>query len=145
MAKSIWGQGTVKAGKTDDKELIKAIRDNSPMDFPFILYPYQSLPEISSDVGGLGVGKEFEVKAGDVYPIEIMIGEVPGGLFGGFVMIEQLGVEYKKDPLGSPILPIFRLDSSLPEIKPGEQTPPFDSNGPIWKPASGSGKFTPGI
>ncbi len=146
IAENIFMPGplAIKSGKTEDKEMIKKFRDNSPMEFPFILYPYKGIPDISKDVGGFAAGKTFEVKEGDSYPIEIMIGEVPGGLFGGFLMIEQIGVEYKKDELGSPILPIFRLDNSLPEIKPGDQVPPFDPNGSIWRPGS-SGKYTPGI
>lgn len=84
----------------------------------------------------------IEVRAGSSYPIEILIGEQPGGRGHADLLIEQEGVEYKKDARGNPILPIFRFgEFKMPPLERGESLPPFAEGGPIWKavPAGGSG------
>lgn len=50
-------------------------------------------------------GKWF--KASGAMKIDIMIGETPGGLVGGLLMIERRGASYEKRPDGTPILPLF--------------------------------------
>ncbi|HEY8962700.1 MAG TPA: hypothetical protein VIM57_10900 [Luteolibacter sp.] len=116
-------------------------RKDVAMPHPMQIYRYGSLhPRHSKEILGLAVGLEFEAQEGTSYPIEILIGETPGGLFFGYLMIEEVGAQYQKDPSGSPILPIFRLDNNLPPVpKPG---PPFDPNGPVWKLGSNRGKMS---
>jgi hypothetical protein len=84
---------------------------------------------------GHGVGPAVEVTPENSYPIDILIGEMPGVDFRAQVMIEKEGVEYRKDRAGNPILPVFRLaPSNLPT--PGrDAVPPVDREGPIWKAA----------
>lgn len=107
-------------------------RKDVAMPHPMQMYRYGSLhPRHSKELLGLAVGMEFDAQEGTSYPIEILIGETPGGLFFGYLLIEEVGAQYQKDPSGSPILPIFRLDNQPPTVvKPG---PPFDPNGPVWK------------
>jgi hypothetical protein len=97
----------------------------------------QGSPRVISDLGGLGVGLEFEANAGVDYPIEILVSEIPGGLFAAYLLIEEIGVAYQKDKDGAPILPVFRLDANPPAQ--GE-APPYDPNGPVWQIVQGRQK-----
>jgi len=107
-------------------------RRDVAMPQPMQVYRYGGLSDRhSKDILGLAAGLEFEAQEGVSYPIEILIGESPGGFFFGYLLIEEIGAQYQKDPSGSPILPLFRLDNNPPAVtKPG---PPFDPNGPVWK------------
>lgn len=58
-------------------------------------------------VSPLVPGDWFEVEAGKPLFIELMIGERSGSKVGGLLLIQQAGVEYPKDHVGRPILPIF--------------------------------------
>lgn len=118
-------------------DLAKEIRKDTPMRLPLTFYKYSQTPRWNKDLGGLAVGPEFEAREGSTYPIEILIAEIPGGYFGVSLMIEEIGVNYDKDPGGAPILPLFRLDSSLPAPESKGETPPCEADGPIWKFAQG--------
>lgn len=120
-------------GTTRNAELEKNIRRNTPMRLPLTYYRYDSLPQFNNGIGGLVAGAEFEVEEGRTYPIEVMISEIPGGYFGVYLLIEEIGAKYEKTPGGAPILPIFRLDDSLPDASGKSQFPPFDPHGPVWK------------
>ena len=81
---------------------------------------------------GSGRGEPFQVTGGQSYPMEVMIGEWPGGDFKAWLQIEKEGVEYEKDSKGVPILPIFKLAPS--EVAhAGSEAPIFAKTGPIWK------------
>jgi len=81
---------------------------------------------------GLGRGDPVQVNAGESYPIEILIGEWPGGQFKAWLMIEKDGVQYEKDANGTPILPIFKLAEST-IAHPNSEAPVFAKTGPVWK------------
>ncbi|MGH8047203.1 MAG: hypothetical protein ACREKL_08150 [Chthoniobacterales bacterium] len=84
---------------------------------------------------GHAVGYSVEASADTSYPIDIIIGEMPGIDFRAQVMIMKEGVDYKKDERGNPIVPVFRLaPSSLPTPK-SAAVPPVDREGPIWRMA----------
>lgn len=81
---------------------------------------------------GSGRGDPFQVTASESYPMEVMIGEWPGGDFKAWLQIEKDGVEYEKDSKGVPILPIFKLaPSDVPH--PVGEAPLFAKTGPVWK------------
>jgi hypothetical protein len=81
---------------------------------------------------GLGRGDAFQVKAGESYPMEVLMGEWPGGDFKAWLMLEKDGAQYDKDSKGNPILPIFKLAASdVP--KPATEAPVFAKGGPVWK------------
>jgi len=82
---------------------------------------------------GLGVGPVFQAEAGRAYPIEILLSEVPGGLFCAALHIQEENVNYEKASTGSPILPLFRFDRSLPAETREDNAPPYDPNGPVWR------------
>lgn len=117
------------------------LKKEYPMKLPVTFYEYDTTRNWNGSIGGLAVGKEFEVEAGKKYPIEILISEIPGGLFCASLLIEEIGQEYKKVENGAPILPLFRLDGSLPEPTKADNAPPYDPNGPVWKRVQARGKM----
>jgi len=55
----------------------------------------------------LRFGRWFRLNAGQEIPIDICLGERPGGKVGYVLMIEKKGEDYRKAPDGRPILPLF--------------------------------------
>ncbi len=112
-------------------------------------YEYSKLPEGWgwNMAGGLTLGTPFEVKEGQVYPIEIMISEGQGDAFGFALLIEDMtdNPQGKKKP-AERLYDIFRTNFSLPnqeEIKTllqkanclwhgGMNCPPYNEDSPIW-------------
>ncbi|RYD18817.1 MAG: hypothetical protein EOP88_21270 [Verrucomicrobiaceae bacterium] len=133
------GRSAEVNGTTENKDLEKEIKRNTPMDYPIPFYRYEKTPGHNRNIGGMAVGPTFNVEAGKTYPIEILIGEIPGGYFSVCLMIEEVGATYEKDPAGFPILPLFQLDNIPPAEMPGEQ-PPIAKDGPVWKFAAGATK-----
>ena len=77
------------------------------------------------------VTETVQVTGGQSYPMEVLIGEWPGGDFKAYLMIQKEGVEYEKDAKGNPILPIFKVASGQPQS--GGEAPVFAKSGPVWK------------
>jgi hypothetical protein len=130
--------GNLSKLKDDNDRDWKRLRRDLTMPSPVEIRP-QGSTRLVNDIGGLGVGPEFEANAGTDYPIEILISEIPGGLFAAYLMIEEIGATYQKDGRGSPILPVFRLDSNPPAQGEG---PPFDPNGPVWQLTANRSKMS---
>ena len=126
-------------GEAKDDELKKRMRRDYPMHIPVTYYQYPTTKNWNSQIGGLAVGAEFEVQGGRAYPIEILISEIPGGLFCASLMIEEVERSGgRKDAAQPPVLPLFRLDNSLPEVDgKADNAPPLDPSGPVWKKARG--------
>jgi hypothetical protein len=102
--------------------------------------------QMKADMGwykGLGRGEPFQVNAGESYPMEVLIGEWPGGDFKAWLLLEKDGVQYDKDSKGNPILPIFKLQAS--EVaKPSVEAPVFAKQGPVWKAEKPKTEASPG-
>ena len=138
------GRAAEVDGTTENVELAKDIRKMGPMKVPIQFYKYETSPNYNDNIGGFAVGPEFSVKEGSAYPIEILIGEIPGGSFGVSLMIEEVGATYEKASTGAPILPLFRLDDSLPDPNVKGPAAQYATDGPIWK-QSGTSGLLPGI
>ena len=83
---------------------------------------------------GIAKGPTLEVQEGQVYPIEIMISEVPGGKFSMLLFIEQLdagGKPLESNPEDS--LTLFRTTLDLPEHPTQRGFPDFKPYGPLWR------------
>ena len=94
-------------------------------------YLFDGLNAYAGWFKGCGEGSSFTVEAGKSYPIDIVIGEWPGGKFEAFLQLRNEAVEYKKDTHGNPILPLFRLTpGTLPS---GGLAPVYDHDGPVWR------------
>lgn len=125
----------VLSGRSKDREIEKSFR-GYPMNFPVTYYQYEGTEEWNRAIGGLAVGRKFEAKAGQSYPIEILICEIPGGSFGACLLMEREGEKYEKSPTGAPILPLFSLDHTGASSAEANG-PPFTDESPRWKVVQG--------
>ncbi len=138
---------TMTTGTERGRAYIKGIKEGTDKDHKD--YAYYSMPNGWSinDVGGLTCGTPFDVKEGQVYPIEIMISEGPGGAFCFFLLIEDMTDNPQTQlPDAKRRYDIFRTNFSLPnhdEIKKMLQDakclwggqmncPPYNEDSPIW-------------
>ena len=129
----IYSNMDVMKGQREDATIKKQLRRNYPMEQPLKTYTYESTSTINGSLGGLGVGPVFEAVAGKSYPIDILLSELPGGVFSASLLIEEIGANYEKASTGSPILPLFRFDRSTPAAATPGSSPPYDPNGPVWQ------------
>ena len=106
-------------------------------------------PTWNQELGGLTAGKVFEVKEGEVYPIQILVSEIPGGAFGYCLFIEDV-TDMSAEQLTNTEqrqFDLFRTNFSSPDQKEiidqlrkggaslygGRfQLPPFNPDSPIW-------------
>ena len=65
--------------------------------------------------GVSSVGHWFDLEPGVPVDCEILIGEIPGGIYCAMLTIEKEGVDYDVNRNGMPILPIFRT-AEMPEL-----------------------------
>lgn len=56
------------------------------------------------------VGDWIELKANEPKDMQVIIGEVPGGVFSAMLVVEVDGEEYSSNSQGGPILPIFKTE-----------------------------------
>jgi hypothetical protein len=136
------GKGVeVLKGLTEDDTMRDRFKKDYPMKMPVNYYEYDTTRNWNAPLGGLAVGAEFEADAGKKYPIEILISEIPGGLFCASLLIEEVGQKYAESSNGSPVFPLFRLDGEVPPPTTADNAPPYDPNGPVWKRVQGRGKL----
>jgi len=92
--------------------------------------------------GNFWIGTPFHVSAGETIDIEVLIGEQPGGRSDYFlyIMRDEDKDTYQKQSNGSPLLPIFQLDSKpiQPKGEPGSW-PPFALPPQPWTAATKEG------
>lgn len=82
---------------------------------------------------GFAKGNAIQVEAGRAYPIEIVIGEQPGGGMFATLLQEIQGEKYEKDKKGNPILPVFRMSNARPAMSTNNRPlPPHRDDGPVW-------------
>jgi hypothetical protein len=77
-------------------------------------------------------GNWIEMKADQVYDLDVLIGERPGGQFYAFLMIEKKGGSYETDKDG-PVLPIFQIAPYDTPVPTQDRAPRFAKDAPIWK------------
>jgi hypothetical protein len=80
--------------------------------------------------GSLRPGDWFTVKEGEIFDLDVIIGERPGGIFNAFLMIEKQGGNYDTDRRGRIILPIFQI---APYNTPTTHDAQFATGAPTWK------------
>lgn len=128
-------------GNSENDDWEKKFRREYPMKRPVKYYEYDTTRNWNGAIGGLAVGAEFEADAGKKYPIEILISEIPGGLFCASLLIEEIGEKYAEGSGGSPAFPLFRLDGELPPPTNADNAPPYDANGPVWRRVPGRSRM----
>ena len=75
---------------------------------------------------------------GQVYPIEILISEIPGGSFNMMLFVEQLDASGHFSESNPEPYTLFRTTLDLPEQPNGSRngklpSPSFNPYGPIWR------------
>ncbi len=121
-----------KPGYEAEKRRLKEIGIMVP---PVALYRYKNSGHWNNALGGLAAGKTFTVKQGEVYPIEILVSEGPGGEFGMTLLLEEVGLPpiMTDGSTGAPILPLFRTNYGVPQPDKSKEYVPFDEIGPVWE------------
>jgi hypothetical protein len=86
--------------------------------------------------GTLKRGNWFTCRKGEIIDLDILIGEIPGNLFGAWLMIEKQGRTYPsvQDPKygAQPVLPLFQVKKKTVANPGGPQSIPFSSGGEPW-------------
>jgi len=82
---------------------------------------------------GIAKGPVLEVKEGEIYPIEVMISEVPGGNFCMLLFVEQLNENGEPLEPNPTALTLFRTTLDMPDHPKQRDFPEFKSYGPIWR------------
>lgn len=82
--------------------------------------------------GKMAPGDWFTVDAKHPATMELFVGERPGGMVGGVLLIEQEGVDYAKAPDGTMILPVFasRPLAETTKLDLAEASYPMSSDSP---------------
>ncbi|MCF7847906.1 MAG: hypothetical protein K9M45_03560, partial [Kiritimatiellales bacterium] len=84
------------------------------------------------------IGDWITLEPGVPQNMEVMIGEVPGGVFCAMLVVEEKGVEYEKNSQSGPVLPIFKttepsldlIEAIHGDLVPGEACV---TNGPVFR------------
>ncbi len=94
-------------------------------------------PTNDTEKGGLFVGTPVHLHAGDTVNIDVMIGEEPGGWSNYFLYLQREENTYQTQTNGSPLLPIFQVDTNPihPKGAPGTY-PPYSTTAEAWHTSS---------
>jgi len=79
--------------------------------------------------GFLRAGSWMDFKAREIFDLDVIIGERPGGLFNAFLMVEKQGDHYETDRSGKQIFPILQI---APYPTPTSRNSEFAAGFPIW-------------
>ena len=110
-----------------------SVRSRSPLYSKHPLEVYPPRNNDSNPAHALAKGSVITVNEGQVYPIEVLISEIPGGDYFQVLYIERL------DENGQPLdpnpasRPLFRTTLALPDKQPSLPYPNFTPYGPVWK------------
>jgi hypothetical protein len=80
--------------------------------------------------GNLKPGDWMDLKQGEIFDLDVIIGERPGGVFNAFLMVEKQGANYDTDNRGHVILPILQI---APYNTPPAPDAKFATGFPTWK------------
>lgn len=98
------------------------------------------------EIGGMTAGRKISVVEGHVYPIEILISEIPGHLFGFMLLMEDMSEKLPKlnpnnrynlfrtnhsKPNESKILKLLRQERC--DYRGHLEIPPYNADSPVWQ------------
>ena len=81
--------------------------------------------------GNLKRGDWFACKKDQIIDLDILIGEIPGNLFGAWLLIEKQGASYPGSA-AQPLLPPFQVRARPIKTSPGGHYIPFQVNSSPW-------------
>jgi hypothetical protein len=104
-----------------------------------------------NDIGTKGVGNWFSVQAGKTYPIEVLISEVPGGIFYAWLQIEEKFPDKPYPHRTFPGIekylayPLFQVKKGVPITERKEELtmPPNLKAAAKWKPSETAPELAP--
>jgi hypothetical protein len=84
--------------------------------------------------GPLIYGDWFSVKQGEIFDLDIVIGEIPGGGFGAWLQIQEEGVSYPESDTPHTRFPVFQMRSEQldPAIFKWGKVPFYSLSGDQW-------------
>lgn len=121
-------KGTPSAAILESVEKLPAYAD------PVKIYNFTNSP-----ANGFATGRIIEVQEGQAYDIEIMISEMPGGVFHAGLFIEYMDDNESLasyDSRGNRILPLFSTNGAIPAAEQGDDKGkyvPFSPDPRIWR------------
>lgn len=88
--------------------------------------------------GDFWVGTSFHVSAHEPVDIEVILGEEPGGKSDYFLFMQRDETTYDKQSNGSPLLPVFQLDSNPIQLNNAapRSYPPYAPTPVPWEASS---------
>jgi len=118
-------------GKTELVSLFGGLNNYSQWKEPV---PNESIPVWA---GKMNRGDWFACKKDQIIDLDILIGEIPGNLFGAWLLIEKQGAGYAmfSDPKSGsryPVLPVFQVKAKAVPNPPGEHSIPFTVSPTPW-------------
>ena len=109
------------------------------------LIAYKGCEAWNDIAGGFTPGKEFSVKEGEWYEMQVMVSEIGGGEFGFCLLLDEMNADAKKRTKdGKPLYQLFRTAFSAPTAKETYESikykddtilvdPPYDMDSRIWQ------------
>ncbi|HEY5793116.1 MAG TPA: hypothetical protein VIS74_07445 [Chthoniobacterales bacterium] len=128
-----WGQGDDILCVAVNGRIV-LINNWAGLRFPSIRWRSPEPTQVPCGKLKLAAGHWMKLKGGEPVDLDVLVGELPGGLFAAYLMIEKRG-DSDASAGGQRLFPIFQLapyDPPLP-TDPSGQAPRFLPNGPIWK------------
>jgi hypothetical protein len=93
-----------------------------------------ALPKIPHAHIKFACGDWVTLQEGQVYEMDVLIGEHPGGEFGAWLLVERKDFSYERTATGSPLLPLFRVSNvKMPAVDVG--CPPYEKREIGWSTA----------
>ncbi len=90
-------------------------------------------PHFNTDDQKISAGKWIKMNEGEIYPIEVIVGEIPGGWFSAWLMVEQKDKEYQKNSKGYPVLPLFQTaNTEVPRYEVNKTGPEVLEDGLVF-------------
>ena len=131
-----YGDGTADLARLKESS-VNSVRNRSPLYAKNKLEVYELDGGRDNPAHNLAKGAVISITEGEIYPIEILISEMPGGRYYQALYIEQL------DDKGQPLDPnpdrrtLFRTTLDLPDQpERGYPFPEFNPYGPIFRAVS---------
>lgn len=124
-----WGiADDVMAAAVNGKTVLVGARRDMKM--PKTGWQSSERPGAHAGDGNLIAGDWMDLQQGQIFDLDVIIGERPGGIFNSFLMVEKQGATYDADNRGHPLLPIFQI---APYNTPPANDAKFASGFPTWK------------